>query len=460
MPYPTQTGLTQLGEALSSAAVDYRDEKRKTDRESELRAQRLADVQSERAYEQSSFANRLQLSGQQDAALALIHEGLLSPTDLGNPQAIAAAYEVARQRGLDKLYSDLLTTPGPTGKPLLDRSQLNDPKAIEAAKSALGQIRATATKLQMEQPVNAQAAINSLNQEAQQVRGELARVEAKLAEGAPTIDNQTILNRALALAKEAKGGKAPSQQEIQSMVGQATAELQQQALQRWFQDKEDAKIQSQTLTARLNSIRAQQSDLTKTFQVAPGASSLQEPVVTPGRPPALEASPEQRSAAITAAVRAAIGPPAPAPAAASPGAPVMAAPLPNPTNEPMIEQENQRIQQSNLGRQNSSLADPYNAALDQMNAVKSEIAAVRGGAPLVMNGPDDLGRPVTITDPSLQARRLSDLLIKQQQVQRDLEAKRRLMLGLPAGDMTPVMSNAASSVPADYSKPDNWWQGR
>lgn len=467
MPSNPQNGLTLLGEAINSGAHDYANRKLALEDEARRRQNQLADIASARAYEDTTYGRRRadtladqMTARQQDAALALVHEGLLAPADIGNAPAIAKAFEEAQRRGVDKLYTDLLTTPGPDGKPILDRANLNNPQAIEAAKTVLAQIKATAGKLQMEQPANAQATLDSLGAEGQQVRQQLAAVEAKLAETQPALDQQTVLNRALQLATDAKGGKTPSKQEIQAMVGQATQEAQTQALQRWYQDKEDSKIQYQILSSRLNNIRQQQSDLTKTFQIAPRASALVEPaaVSAPVRPP--EASPEQRQAALVGAIRAAAQP-AGAPPPAAPGAPAQAAPLPNPIADPIIEAENQRIGQRNLSAQNSALADPYNNALDELAAVNQQIAQVRSGAPVLRQGPDEFGAGAFTVqrDPSMQARALSDLLIKQQQVTRDLEAKRRAMLGIGAAATPPVLSNASGSAPAQFGRPDDWWQG-
>jgi hypothetical protein len=294
------------------------------------------------------------------------------------------------------------------------------------------------------------------------VRQTLAAVEAKLGEGTPSIDQQTVLNRALALAREAKGGKAPSQQEIQAMVGQATTEAQNAALQRWYQDKEDAKIQYQLLNARLNNIRQQQSDLTKTFGVAPRAATLAEPTVSAA--PAARtapASPEQRTAALTAAVRAATGQP-PGGAQAAAAGPTQAPLLANPTSDPIIARENESIGARNLSTQNKALADPYNLAMDELNAVNQQIASVRRGDPFVLQGggmdSPRLDRLSVPRDGSMQAKALSDLLIKQQAVQRNLEEKRRAMLGLPAGVTAPTISTPEGSIPLEYAKPDNWWQ--
>lgn len=463
MPPFQQTGLTMLGEAISGGARDYATRKMALDDEARRRQNQLADVASARAYETDTYKNRLQLQNQMEIAAGLIHEGLLSPQDVNNSEAVQRAFEEGRRRGLDKLYSDLLTMPGPDGKPLLDRSQMSDPAAIERAKSVYAQIQAKSNALKLEQPGNASASIDALATEASQVRQQLSVVEQRLAAPQPTPDPTAITNRALQLATEANAGKPPSRQQIDAMVPQATQEAGQLALQRWYQDKEDSKIQSQLLNARLNNIRQQQSDLTRTFSVAPRASSLAEPAVAPlAAPRSVEASPEQRQQALTQAIRAATGgnggPPS-APAATAPGTAPL---LQNPTQEPLIAAENTRITQGNLSAQNRALADPYNEALDNLQAVNQQIDDVRAGKPLVLMGGGDSPSTNRLTverDPSMQAHQLSDLLIKQQAVQRDLEAKRRLMLGLPAAVTAPTISTPTSSAPAAYSKPDDWWQG-
>jgi hypothetical protein len=489
-----QNGLTMLGEAISGASRDYlgrtrqlQDETRQRGNqladEQRRRGQQLEDVDSARAYERSTYNRRradaltdvagtrtyederfrkqLDLQTQQGIALGLVHEGILAPGDINNPEAVARAFEVARTRGLDKLYGDLLTTPDASGKPLLDRSQMNDPAAIEAAKSALSKVRAETNRLAMDQPGNAATAVGDLAREAAQVRQQLAQVEQRLSAEAPKLDPVVVNNRALQLAKDANGGKTPSQQQIQAMVPQAQQEASQMALQQWYQDKEDAKIQYQILNARLNNLRSTQSDLTRTFQVAPKPSALQEPApaAAPARGAQL-ASPEQMSAALAAAVRGAPGAKPPAGAGAPPVAQA-AAILANPIDDPIIAQENQRRTQSNLSAQNKMLADPYNAALDELASIGKQIESVRAGAPLLRQGPDEFGVGLTVPrDPSMQASALSDLLIKQQAVQRAVEEKRRAMLGLPAGVTAPTVSDSQSSAPAAYAKPDDWWRGQ
>lgn len=462
MPPFQQTGLTMLGEAISGGARDYATRKLALEDEARRRGYQLSDIQSARDYETQSYKNRLQLQNQMEIAAGLIHEGLLSPQDVNNAEAVQRAFEEGRRRGLDKLYSDLLTMPGPDGKPLLDRSMMSDPAAIERAKAAYAQIQAKSNALKLEQPGNASASIDALTTEASQVRQQLSAVEQRLAAPQPAPDPTVITNRALQMATEANGGKPPSRQQIDAMVPQATQEAGQQALQRWYQDKEDSKVQYQLLNARLNNIRQQQSDLTRTFGVAPRASSLVEPAAPPVAARSVEASPEQRQQALTAAIRAATGgngAPPPAPAATAPGTAPL---LQNPTQEPLIAAENTRITQGNLSAQNRALADPYNEALDNLQSVNQQIADVRAGKPLVLMGGGDSPATNRLTverDPSMQAHQLSDLLIKQQAVQRDLETKRRLMLGLPAAVTAPTVSTPNSSVPAAYSKPADWWMG-
>jgi hypothetical protein len=478
-----QTGLTMLGEAISGGARDYANRRMSLEDEARRRAQQLDDVAAARAYDQQTYGRRradqledvgsarayegerfrtqLDVQTAQAIALGLVHEGILAPGDLNKPEAVAAAFEVARTRGLDKLYSDLLTTPDANGRPLLDRSQLNNPSAIEAAKSALAQTKAGAMRLQMDQPANAADAIGDLSRESAQVRQQLAAVEQRLSAPAPQPDPSAIQGRALQLAREAKGGGVPSQQEIQAMIPQAQQEASQLTLQQWYQDKEDAKIQYQILNARLNNLRAAQSDLTRTFQVAPRPTTLQEPAAAAPAPQAsTQATAEQRTAALAAAVRAAAGTPEGAPVAA----PGQAELLVNPVNDPLIAQENQRREQQNLSSQNRALADPYNEAIDELSVIDAQIAGVRAGQRQglyqggITAGPyagAAVANPLTGAE---QAATLSDLLIKQQAVQRNLEQRRRAMLGLPAEVTAPVVSNAAGSTPAEFSKPDNWWR--
>ncbi len=105
----------------------------------------------------------------------------------------------------------------------------------------------------------------------------------------------------------------------------------------------------------------------------------------------------------------------------------------NPTNEPIIAQENARRQQTVLASEQGERRDAYGNAMDQRDNLRALITGVRSGDPAaVARGTGNLmgGYIPGQVDPSLQAATLADLLRQQQQRDQELEAARRRMLWL------------------------------
>lgn len=346
------------------ASQDYAQDKRRRDREAELRQQQLQDVSSQRDF-QMALQDR---TVQNDIKLQLIHEGLLAPGDLNNPDAVMRAYGEARARGLDKLYNELLTTPDDNGKPLLLRADLSDPAKIESAKQRLAEVRTHENKFKLEQPKLAQAELTRLNGESQQVEQRLAEIEQRLSEPQPQPDPNEVMRQAIQNIRGLKKDPnyTPSQAEIQAEVQNVLPQLQQRLDMRWYQDKQDASVQYQTLNARLQNISSQRRELESKFGVAPSPQPMTQPMTAPvSRTTRAPASPEQMAAAISAAIRSA----APAPAPTGPDAP----PFAQTFNDPVIEQANDTVMKSNAAAKKSQMQSELNSLLQDIQSTDESI---------------------------------------------------------------------------------------
>lgn len=127
------------------------------------------------------------------------------------------------------------------------------------------------------------------------------------------------------------------------------------------------------------------------------------------------------------------------PAAAQPATPqgptsfVMPGLIDNPTNDPLVAQENQRRSQTALTMEYQNRADAFNDLMDQLGALTGRIGDVRSGDPArFARATNPMGGyiPGVALDPSVQANTLAPLLNQQTDLQKQVEAARRNMLFL------------------------------
>lgn len=476
MPNVPVTGLSGLGAALADAGADYLGRTRQLEDEKRRRGYQLEDTQSARAYQDSvrreERVGRIedqQTLDRQHARQVLITtlqtEGLLAPGKENDEQAVAAAYAEAQRRGLDKLYQELLSTPGPDGKPLLTQADLGNPARVQAAKDALGAIKADRMKFQLGQQDNAQATADSLQQQLTAVRAKSAeiagRIDAPVRQFGPA--DREVLTLASQMAEQAKPGSGRNREAITAMVPVAQKQLNDQSLIQHAQEVQSA-------TRELESLRYNEAQLTnalretlQTFKVAPSrasnAATLQSPTAAAPAGAPKPATADQ----MTAAMDAVFGKAAPAQGATpAPGAAMLA----NPTNDPLISQENTR-REGDAWQKN--LADPFNAAMDKVDRIKAEINRVRAGLPPPNAPAVTFGLPNAndiYNNPTVKANSLSQLLVELDAAQKEAEQARRAMLGVPAVPK-PVSAPAATpgamlSSPAPISapppSPPQWWK--
>lgn len=264
-PQPRITGPEVLGAAISNASERYANTRRQDDLLARARSNQLADVASERAYEQERYqrARTDQLTDEQRRqmraiASALVNERLLSPEQMDDPVAVGAAYQEAVRRGLDKVYQELTSTPGTDGKPLLSVSDFDKPEKINAAKQALNEIKAKQTGMALSLPTLQQEDFTRLRQEEQQIQGEIKVLSDALQRTADYVPTEAeVSNAALALAQALKKpGEAPSAAEINSQRATALQKLREIGMQNQYLDRQTKAVQLDALTSRLNAIKA------------------------------------------------------------------------------------------------------------------------------------------------------------------------------------------------------------
>ncbi len=247
-----QTGLSQLGRVLLSTADDYANRQNRLTDEARERSQRLQDIASQRQYETGQYdkIRALQLADEQRRR----QESL---TDAGSREALQTRFNMlqeALKRGI------------------IDASKIGKDQAAEdAAIQVLSQQLAKESQFAESQPGAAQARLAELTQQEQAITQKMASVEARLS-AQPTIDPAMVNAAAMQIATQMNGGKTPSREQIAAALPDAQRQAQERALQQWYTDKEDARVQFAILSNQLNTIRQQQGDLVRTFKVAPGAS--------------------------------------------------------------------------------------------------------------------------------------------------------------------------------------------
>lgn len=454
-----------LGNLLMSEGQDYQQRQRQLQDEARHRTQQLQDIDSQHAWTQSEndrnnaavLSREKALQGirtQDDAIRVLVSEGLLAPADINDPGKIAAASELAKQKGIDQLYSDLLNTPDESGKPILSRDDLGNPQAINTAKAKLSAVKAAKIAFGDSQAKNAQGELGRIAGQINQVQSQAAALDQKLGAPAPALSPDEIQNAAIQIAGQSHPGKPPSMQEIAAAMPQAKQQLEQAALQKWAMDKQDAQVQRGVLSSQLQDLRYQYDALVNKFGVAPQPGSIGgQPAAAPslGNPQA-EASPQQKAAAAAAALAGANKAPPP------PTGPGGVSLLANPTSDPMIAAANNRRGATSW---QTNLADPYTQSVDKVQDLNARIQAIRQGinpdAPAgdMMYGQ---GTPIVPLSPDVQAKLLSDALIQQQALMRQSDVAKRAMLGLTpaqvlANPMVPAQNNANGYAPTATTSP-------
>lgn len=453
LPSAPVTGYGDLGRILLQGASGYGQLKLHNDEEARRRAQQLQDVQSQRDYEtQRAETQRKNLRAdelnrtQQQIALALVNERLLDPSDLNDPQKVAAAFAKAKELGLYKEYQDLLNTPDLNAvpdaagnlPPLLTIGDIGDPAKVNAARQKFSVLKAAQTKRTLDTQTNAQETADNLQKKYDQVMGEADKLQTELNQPIETVVRppapEDVQRMAVQLALDANGGKQPSGKDIAAQMPVAAQQLQQQRLEMAMihrqQVQERVKLLHETgssLGARLNSLSSK--------SIFPSSSTFNEPSTAPAvSAPAPTADPAARQKAMQSIVDSLKG----GTAATAPATPA-AAPLPHATAEPLIQQENQRRAGMAEGQAAQSwqknLADPFHDTADKINKLTQWIAVLRNPIPKPGQVP---------IAPADRAQMLSQALTELDALQQQSDKQKRTMLGL---DPSQVLANPAVGGP-------------
>lgn len=419
------TGLTMLGQTLLNAGTDYAAEKRKTADEQRLRSEHLSDVASQRQYEQQNFdkVRAIQLSDEQRRRIEAVD-------DLKTRAALEARFKLlneAQARGL------------------IDAGSLGNQSLEDAAIHAISQQLAKESSFQQEQPANAAARLAELGQSEQLLTRKLAEVESRLS-AQPTIDQAAVQRAAIEMATQMNAGKPPSREQIQQAYPDALAKAQQQATLEWYQTKSDAQIQQQLLTSQLNTIRAQQANLTSTFKVAPTASPL---VQAPPATPAATSAPASGGGLQGFLQQLNASTPQPAPSSGSSltlgdvSAAMQSAP---PSAIPQLRQTRTNL----LADQYANLDDPMLNTQAKLADVQQKLARVQSGQnPFQGVTPG----PLTVS-PQSQGEYVTRLILQQGALQRQLQQEKQARGQGKAGLLSGLQINTpAFSAPQPAASP-------
>ena len=218
--------LSNLGNAFYAAGQTYANRNYQLQDEERRRSQRLADVQSDRAYakevrgDEREYAEKQALDAQKRQIVTnLVNQGFLTLEDSSDPFKISAAVARAQQAGAIASNKDLIAAG------FLDPNQAGNQQAVADA-LALQAAENQTTKNRGQAALNEAAAeYQRLNQQAESLEGQISSIQIMQ----PT--EGEIRNRALQLAQMGDSRKKVSDKEISSAIPQAEAELRARAEQ-------------------------------------------------------------------------------------------------------------------------------------------------------------------------------------------------------------------------------------
>jgi hypothetical protein len=448
------TGLSQLGGVLADVGKTYERNARQDQLLAQQRAQQLQDVQSQRDYQDR--VRREERTGhiQDEATMAvlrqgmalkgaLINEGLLNPADQNNPQAVSDAWQEMQRRGLDKVYGELLSTPGEDGRPLLTQEDLTNPAAVNEAKNKLGALKAKVLQTSMEQPENADRTLNDLNQQIANIRAQkdaaTARANQPVPQYAPT--DPKVMALASQMAEQAKPGSGRNREAIAAMAPMAQKQLNEQAMLAHAQDVQSAKIELESLRRSEAEMTGTMERIMSTFKRAPSKTPPAAVLQSPTAPVPKSATAQDLAAAINKMV----GTQTPAAPAAG-----TATILENPTNNPVIARGNDEIRRQKTVALQSTLND----TIQEGQQIDAELQ--RAASPVNTTTPAGvLGGgmvPYRPPDPVVQGQQTAALLKRKadnERRRRELEAQ---LQGPSSVDVaSPTVNTPTSSTPM-------WWQ--
>lgn len=477
LPSYTQpnSGYSTLGNVLLGASSDYLKHTRDTQLEDKLRAQHLADVESERTNEAAVHARNRgetltdnRLAKEVGMRAELIRLGFLSSDKLyaeaNDPAVLAAAQEFGKT-ALAKTYIEAVNSG------FLSYSDFGDKNKVDAGLAQWSKHQQQQTDFATKNKANAAEGATQNAQERVRVQQKLDALETKIAAQMPPLSDNELLNRARQIYSATHGGDvAPTTpQKLASEIEQARTELTEQRKLQFLQENQDDRRQYELLHGQLQSIDAN----TRTF-ASSGVFGAAPPIPTtsmalPGNALA-PANPAQIAAALRTAAPPVAAPPSPAPSSlADPYARIKAMDI-------------QQKQQA-AGDASATLAEPYNNALDELAQIDKDLQFVKEGYNPDAATPDtasfgfgklggDIGAPPSITlSPEEQNQRIQQLQAKKDALLQQVQQTRRTMLNLSPQSAVPPTATPGTpfqitprTEPSPFSAPgslpvDNpaWW---
>lgn len=301
LPGSPNTGLSSLAQVLLGSATEYAQGRRADDREARLRAQRLADIESDRGYARTegdrqygrARTDRLadaetdrtrRLEDEETRArLGMVHELVrlryLAPGEQNNPDAVAAAFARAQADGTAKRYEDALKSGD------LSYADLGDPALVEAGLAAFSKRMGTRARFQESLPGEASTLVGQKEQQINNLMQRSSALEQVLSQPEPVPTPREVADLARRLAPLKKGQTQPSAEDIAAAIPQAEQQLRGDLAMRWNQARQDALIQRQLIGDQLRNLSAEVNTLRNRFGVVGAAptstANLAEPVAAP-----------------------------------------------------------------------------------------------------------------------------------------------------------------------------------
>ena len=413
---PLAAAVAGFGQQLGGRMMQLQDEER-------LRAQRVQDVNDNRAYAESRYnverADRREDRDEADRRAmqqVLIQHGYLSPNDLGNPDAVQQAFQQAQRDGLVQRYQTLVSGG------YLSADEVSNPEAVSEALDAWGKESKTSREHEQTAKANAQQTVNRLADREIQISRQMDDIQQELSASQQGPTQAQVQTRAMQIAQESAGGSMPSQADIQAATAQAEEELLERAQMNSMLRQRELIPVLTSLSRELQDTRDRTKILIQNFKIAPAISEVPAAVNPAAEPRAQrEATPKERAAAIRAAVGGLTGntesqgtnP------LTDPATPNEYQPLAGGDRDPLIAQENARRQQRFT---QATFQQPMAEAQQRLSEIDRQIARTRQPDPRMLTpaGPwmvDTPSAPAT----SNRAAELSALYQERDALQQNLQ---------------------------------------
>jgi hypothetical protein len=372
LPSVPNTSLSRLGDVLLGTAAEYAANRRQDSREAHLRQQqlddravartdRLADIEDERAFqrgERQAIRSERLVDDRAREEMAVKNElvrlGYLKPTQLDNPEALAAALDIVRQNGIAQRYAAAIQTGD------LTYADLGDAAKVEAGLAKFAQRLASQTSFQEDQRTRAGDSQNALAVAEAQLIQQANALDAELSQPPPQPSRQEVEQLAVQMVRAS--GQAVNDQTLAAALPEAADKLREQLLVAWSQAKQQKLIQRQLLEARLRDNAARQNTNTNRFGVVglvdPEATATVAPQSAPAGRTASLADAQQAFAESIARRTSAPAAPAQPPPTATP----LAAPSPPAAPPQMFQAEPSASRAQTQARLNDRIGDTMRAA--------------------------------------------------------------------------------------------------